>query len=291
MKTYLKVSICFFLGIGCNGYAEALLKKDERIMQADHLLNQERHIVVITCSYNNASFYKWNLDSIFEQEYSNYHVIYIDDCSTDGTYLLVKKYLADYGFDERFILYRNAMRQRALANLYYAIHTCNATDIIIILDGDDRFAHSKVLQRINQAYANPDVWLTYGQFQVYPSGEHGFCAPYPKHIIQRNGFRYYPHTPSHLRTFYAGLFQKIKKDDLMFQGDFFPVTYDLAIMFPMIEMARSHHLFIPDVLLQYNGSNPISDHCIDKGLQRKFDLIIRARTCYREIESPFENQG
>jgi len=53
----------------------------------------EKPIVLIVASYNNTQWYKWNLDSIFNQKYKNYHVIYIDDCSKDDTYELVKNYI------------------------------------------------------------------------------------------------------------------------------------------------------------------------------------------------------
>ncbi len=261
--------------------------QDMRIADSTPLLNDEQHIVIITCSYNNALYYQWNLNSILTQEYTNYHVIYIDDLSIDGTSHLVKKFVEDHKWEDHVILIENEIRRKALANLYYAISLCKSTDIIVILDGDDRFANAGVLKRINQAYANPNIWLTFGQFREHPSGGTGFCRAYPKHIIDRNGFRYYPATPSHLRTFYAGLFHKIKKEDLMFQGDFFPMTYDLAIMYPMIEMSRTHHQFIGDILVDYNNSNPLSDHRVGKGMQRKYDLIIRARTCYTEVKSPF----
>ena len=38
-------------------------------------------------SFNNAQnrLYLRNLDSIFQQEYQNYHVVYVNDASTDGT--------------------------------------------------------------------------------------------------------------------------------------------------------------------------------------------------------------
>jgi glycosyltransferase involved in cell wall biosynthesis len=262
--------------------------QDERLVHAIPLNEQgERHIVIVICSYNNAQFYQWNLDSVFAQKYGNFHVIYIDDCSSDGTYDLVNQYIYDHPNKDRFIVLKNETRRKALANLYYAINTCKPTDIIAILDGDDRFAHAGVLQRINQAYADPTVWLTYGQFREFPSGIMGFCQPYPRFIIDQNAFRRYPDTPSHLRTFYAGLFHKIREVDLMYKGEFFPMTYDLAIMFPMIEMARLHHQCIGDVLVDYNGANPLNDHRISKGLQRHYDLIIRARTPYQEVSSPF----
>jgi len=263
-------------------------ERDERLINSVPLLDGERHMVVVICSYNNEKYYEWNLDSVFAQEYKNYHVLYVNDCSRDNTGSFVMDYIEEQGMHDKAIVYHNKERRKALANLYHAIHTCKPTDIVVILDGDDRFSNTKVLQRINQAYADQNVWLTYGQFRVHPSGELGFCRAYPTRVVHRRGFRYYPDTPSHLRTFYAGLFHKIRKDDLMFQGDFFPVTYDLAVMFPMVEMARLHHQFISDILVDYNGGNPINDHKGNgKQLQRKFDLIIRARTCYADIESPF----
>ncbi len=263
-------------------------ERDERLINSVPLLDGERHMVVVICSYNNEKYYEWNLDSVFAQEYKNYHVLYVNDCSRDNTGSFVMDYIEEQGMQDKAIVYHNEERRKALANLYYAIHTCKTTDIVLILDGDDRFANAKVLQRINQVYADQNIWLTYGQFRVHPSGELGFCRAYPTRVVHRCAFRYHSDTPSHLRTFYAGLFHKIRKDDLMFQGDFFPVTYDLAVMFPMVEMARLHHQFIPDILVDYNGDNPINDHKgFGKQLQRKFDLIIRARTCYVDIESPF----
>lgn len=263
-------------------------EQDERLLNTQPIIDGERHMVVLICSYNNERYYEWNLDSVCAQEYKNYHVIYVNDCSGDNTGCYVMDYIDQRGVQDKIIVYHNHERRKALANLYYAIHLCQPTDIIVILDGDDHLAHPHVLDRINQEYADPGVWLTYGQFREYPTGAIGFCKPYPQSVIDRCGFRYYPDTPSHLRTFYAGLFHKIRKEDLMFQGDFFPTTYDLAIMFPMIEMARLHHKFIPDILLDYNGANPINDHKGGgKQLQRKFDLIIRARTCYADIESLF----
>ena len=251
------------------------------------------HIVVVTCSYNNRHIYAKNLNSILSQDYDNFNLVYIDDCSWDGTRLLVRKYIKDHNCGDRVLLVSNRERQFALANLYYNIHRCHKESIIVLVDGDDWLIDSHVLSFINETYCAADIWLTYGQFIVYPGGEKGFNVPYPLAVVERNGFRYYGHTASHLRTFYAGLFHQIVIDDLMFQGQFFPMCYDLAIMFPMLEMARLHFKFIDMPLLVYNNDNPFNDYKVDKHMQRKLDLIIRARTCYREISDLFacNNKG
>lgn len=248
----------------------------------------EKHIVIVTASYKNKDWYRRNLDSIFMQNYSNYHVIYIDDCSPDGTFELVKTYVDDSGYKDHFILISNETRQGAMTNQYNAINSCNPTDIIIILDGDDWFANANVLSYINNVYQDPNIWLTYGQFQEYPSGRIGFCQMFPSSVVSNNSFRHYPHIPSHLRTYYAGLFQKIKKEDLMFNGQFVPMAPDLAAMIPMIEMARDHFKFIPDVLLMYNAANSLNEYKIDKQLQRSIDVYMRHKPRYTPLDKLFD---
>ena len=49
-------------------------------------------------SYNNAKqtrLYLRNLDSIFQQDYQNYHVVFVDDNSDDGQAEYVEKYIVD----------------------------------------------------------------------------------------------------------------------------------------------------------------------------------------------------
>lgn len=252
--------------------------------------NAEKRIIILVASYNNEQFYTWNLDSIFSQNYSNYHVFYINDCSTDNTYELVKNYIKEKGQEHRITLINNTQRKGALYNFYTVIHRfCAANDLIIaICDGDDALSGPHVLSSLNNAYQDPNVWLTYGQFREYPSNEIGFCAQYPDYIVSRNTFREYGHTPSHLRSFYSGLFKKIKKEDLLYNGDFFPMTCDMATMIPMIEMARGHYKFISEVLYLYNAANPLSDHRVNKELQRNIDIEIRNRNKYAKIASPFD---
>ncbi len=250
--------------------------------------NGERHIVVIVASYNNANFYRHNLDSLFFQRYDNYHIIYIDDCSTDGTYEMVNKYTRQRKMDEKVLLIHNEKRLGALHNQYDAIHMCKDTDLIIIVDGDDWLFDPHVFSFLNATYSNSDIWLTYGQFIQHPTRHRGWCVQMPEDVVKSNGFRNYVHAPGHLRTFYAGLFKQIKKEDLMYGDDFFRMTGDIAAMFPMIEMARDGHFkFLQKILMVYNIGNPLNDHKVVQGLQRKLDLEIRRRPKYDQIETPF----
>lgn len=248
---------------------------------------KNNHIVVVTCSFNNEKICKKNLDSIFSQNYNNFDLVYVEDASSDYTWLGVKTYIKEQGYQDRVLLVHNKERKKALSNLYYNIHRSAPESIIVLVDGDDWLIDDTILAFINGQYQD-GVWLTYGQFIVHPSKQLGFNSPYPAKVKEKNAFRYHGHTASHLRTFYAGLFHKIRIDDLMFQGKFFPMCYDLAIMFPMLEMGRNHFKFINKPLLVYNDENPLNDYKVSKPLQRKFDLILRARTVYRELPNLFD---
>jgi glycosyltransferase involved in cell wall biosynthesis len=253
--------------------------------------NGERHIVIVTAGYKNKNWYKKNLDSIFAQKYQNYHLMYVDDCSPDGTADLVEQYINEKGYNHKVTLIKNTERYGCpLANHYKAIHACDDKAIIVILDADDFFAHDRVLSYLNNVYSDSNVWLTYGQFVEYPSGVHGFCSPMPQHIVERNAFRDWACIPSHLRSFYAGLFKQIKEEDLKYDGRFFMMTGDMGAMMPMIEMARDHFKFIPDILYIYNAANELNEYKVSKDLQRKIDLYIRALPRYEKVKSPIRSK-
>ena len=65
-------------------------------------------------------------------------------------------------------------------------------------------------------------------------------------------------------------------------GEYFSVASDLAIMFPMLEMAGNRQEFISEILYVYNDKNPISDHNIRRKEQILAAKEIRQKTIYRK---------
>lgn len=246
-------------------------------LSAQNIAHNEKSIVVVIPSYNNKKWYKRNLESVLSQNYSNFRIMYTDDCSPDATGDLVEEYLIENDPEKKITLTKNETRRGALHNLYTMIHMCKDDDIIVTLDGDDWLPDNDVLQRLNNIYSSGDIWLTYGQFQLYPSGIHGWASPMPNYIVENNAFRDFQHLPTHLRTFYAWLFKEIKLEDLLYQGEFYPMTWDMAMMFPMIEMAGERHQFIPEIMYIYNDENTISDHHVSRQLQAHLAQIIKKR--------------
>lgn len=242
----------------------------------------ERSIVVIIPSYNNAQWYKQNLDSVFAQKYSNFRIIYCEDCWTVGGGL-VQQYKDEYDTENRMTLICNDTRSGAMANVYTAVHMCDSNDLVVMIDGDDWFATDQALSIINSYYDDPDVWLTYGAMRSDPDrGGYGRRA-IPSRIIKNSSYREYRWVAQQPRTFYAWLFKHIKKEDLLYDGEFVVMAHDVAYMMPMFEMSGGRFVAPKEVLYIYNRMNAINDSKVNARLQGTLNRYIRSLPRYEPL--------
>lgn len=245
--------------------------------------------VIVAPSYNNELWYEKNLQSIISQTYPHWSLIYINDCSSDATSMLVDQFIHNHGIVDKCQLIHNTKRAGAMANFYHAIRSVKGHKVIVHLDGDDWFSHPRVLEQVAKAYEDKNVWMTYGNYVMEPNPNNvpSVCAPFPAKIMKERKFRSHPWVSSALRTYYATLFHRIKKKDFLHEGKFFSVASDLAFMFPMLEMAsRGHIHFIEDVLYIYNRQTPINDDRVRYEEQLKIDQVIRQKKRYKAIDGP-----
>lgn len=241
--------------------------------------------VIVIPSYNNEEWCQKNLHSALRQNYSNYRVIYTDDCSTDNTRSNIQEYLKENDKENKVELVLNEKRLGAMNNMYNMVHNCEDDEVIVVLDGDDWLAHSNVLSVLNSRYSSGNVWMTYGQYKSYPDGRIGCSRQIPQNIIQKNLFRRYQWCSSHLRTYYTWLFKKIRPKDLQDDnGKWLEMTSDLAAMFPMLEMAGERQVFIPDILYIYNYTSPLNDAKVDINKQQNLERKIRSMRPYQRIK-------
>lgn len=253
----------------------------------------EPPIAIVIASYNNNrifmddKLYKKNLDSIFSQEYDNYRIIYIDDHSTDNTAEAVLRYAKDKNQAERLTLVKNKKRWGPCRNRYVGCHLCKDEEIVCILDGDDWFPHNHVLKTVAQQYQNPNVWLTYSQFQTIPNNTLSGGKPTPPSVIKNHAYREFGWYYHSLKTFYAWLFKQVRLQDLLHEGSFFSAASDLAEMFPMVEMSGGRFVFISDIL--YHASQHLQNEIHTQGrefMARMGDIIIHQMQPYKALSEP-----
>ena len=225
------------------------------------------------------------VDSIKRQRHENFECVLIDDMSDDKSLITARAVIDG---DPRFRIITNKEKHYALENIAMGIETSNKVDdedVIIVLDGDDWFASSLSLSRLNKEYADEDCWMTYGSYIFHPYAYRGpEPSEYPKEVIEKNSFRSDTWRASHLRTFKHKLWKNIDHKDLKDDnGKYYTMAYDQALMLPLLEMAGDRSRYIWDILHTYNKENPISVDKIKTEQQVATAQEIRRKKPYRRI--------
>ena len=230
---------------------------------------------IIVPVFNAEKYLEKCLNSIIKQSYKNYQVKIVDDCSTDASYEVASKICAKF---RNFHISKNSRRLGALNNIAKLLSEEvkePSKTIDILLDGDDYLYSGDVLNIIYEKYLTNNCLITYGS-HLSSKGVQG--KKYPWLIKKFNLYRKYFWYASHLRTFRHDLWLSVNPNDLLDKnGRYFSVAWDLAIMFPMLEMAGSRQEFLKELLYVYNDENPISDHKI-----RRKEQILAAREIRRK---------
>lgn len=233
----------------------------------------DRRINVIVPFRNIEKYIYECCDSILTQYYENFKVYFIDDCSID-------KSLSKIPVDERFIILKNEKRKYALENILDILEHQNLdqSDIVIILDGDDKLAHPYVFKLLNEIYKYGKIKLTYGSFTYMNSLKKvGLCYTEDEFKCLRAA----KWKASHLKTFEYNIYKEYKKRDPFLdhmrdeEGNILTMPYDIALMFPLLEVSGfDRTFFVKDPVYKYRIHDD-NDHFSNRELQYKGELQIR----------------
>lgn len=107
---------------------------------------------VIMPAYNAEDSIEESINSVLNQTYSNVELIIIDDCSTDNTYNIVKKY-------SNVKLLQTPVNSRQGAARNIGLDNCSG-DYILFLDADDIYFDNQVLEKLSNIILSkeyPDI--------------------------------------------------------------------------------------------------------------------------------------
>ena len=224
---------------------------------SDNVHKDKTHFKIIVPVYNSKEWIDNCIKSIINQDYENYECVICDDISNDGTY---ERAIESLGESKKIRVLKNKEKKFALKNIYDAVKATNPSgdDVIVVLDGDDWFSTDHVLSNLSKYYQESKCWMTYGSFMEFPSGRIGIeSTDYPDNVIENNSYRKDRWRASHLKTFKYFLWERVKKEDLLDDdGEFYEMTYDQAMMLPMLEMSGPKAKYIKEINYIYNTSNP-----------------------------------
>jgi glycosyltransferase involved in cell wall biosynthesis len=244
---------------------------------------EELPMCVVVPGYNNNAKFRieYNLNSIFQQNYTNYFVVVINDASTDNSDELYRKYFDFYQISKDSYAYvENKERKTALENIYIATHEyCSTDSIVLNLDADDEFIGKNVLKTFNAGYQQFKSGVAYSNFFWYEQGENvmlGFTSDYTDKEKEYRKYRQAPQRFSHLRSYRTELFLKIKKEDFQDKdGNFWTSAYDMVMYFPLMELSCGRVNKIDGFHYLYNINTGLNDYAVDNTKQNKIDQVLR----------------
>ena len=246
--------------------------------------SEQLAINIVTPVYNSENYIRNCILSVAQQDYENYKMYIIDDCSTDGTKGVAADTIAMLPKDLRakFEILSNYSNFGAVYNQYTTIKQHCKGDIIMLLDGDDCLVNdSNIFHKYNNIY-HDGAEFTYGSCWSVADNIPLIAQEYPPEVKQNKTYREYkfnwnmPYT--HLRTFQPFLLNTFSAADFQDEnGNWLRAGGDTAMFYNLIEKANSGKVVcIPEVVYMYNDANPLNDYKVNSDEQTKnANLILK----------------
>jgi glycosyltransferase involved in cell wall biosynthesis len=117
-------------------------------------MDKQPLVSVAICTYNGEKYLSQQLDSIFKQDYPNFEVIAVDDCSTDQSSTILDNYAREY---PNMKIYYNDINLGYVKNFEKAIMLCNG-EYIALSDHDDVWHSEKISKQVGAIPGNLMVY-------------------------------------------------------------------------------------------------------------------------------------
>lgn len=244
---------------------------------------EKNHFVVVIPVYNSEAWIEKCVNSVKNQTYKNFDIIVVDDCSTDKTVEILKTLSVNYIV--------NPKHEGKMYNMVLGakLASTNSEDILVELDGDDWLSDNTVLAYLDDIYQDPNIWLTYGQFEdLAKKIPKNYSKPLERTDNYRSEYRPGTWKTSALRTFKKKVWDKVRDEDLRGKdGEYYQWTNDIFRMFPMVEMCGPKRIKCADrTLYIYNNLNPINESRLNANLQLDTAAELKDKPAYKEIPEP-----
>lgn len=138
------------------------IKQLKKILNYNKNIDEIKKISIIIPTYNRKNQLKECIDSILEQTYTNFEILIIDDCSTDGTQEFIKENYSD----NRIIYIKNEKNSGAgysRSNGYKK----STGDYIIFCDDDDYYIDNNYFSKAVKVLKNEEISLVVSNSYVH----------------------------------------------------------------------------------------------------------------------------
>ncbi len=265
--------------------------------------SQHVRIHVVVPVHEAARWHDACLASLRSQRHTDWRAAVVVDPGGDETLEIARRHAAD---EPRLSVVEAPFRRGPLRNRRAGWqHLDPPRDgVIVVLDGDDRWAHDDALGTLARTFADPDVWLSYGSHAAFfgrgRRAERRFAgrrplrraradtAPYPAEALASGAIRRLGWRAGHPLAFRRFLVDSVREEDLRdAHGRVLTSATDAAIVYPMLEMAGPRHVrHLDEVLYVYNKANAGRLVDLVPGRQRRNLHRIERRAPYAPLDDP-----
>ena len=219
-------------------------------IENDMSKREKTPFVFILPAYDTGHLIAKVFDSIKSQTYTNYRIIYINDCSNDNTIQEVEKYKHENP-NMNITLINNASREWPAYSRYVASKETNNDEVCIFLDGDDWLVKDDCLTTLNRVYKNKKIYATFGSM-INAEWQYKKWKKYKRENVV-NGGCYFPH----LRTTRASIVKAISPYYMQTEtNEWLHVCTDIALFMAVIEaVGEQGYVFLKNEFVHYNTKN------------------------------------
>lgn len=233
--------------------------------------NSQQKMIIVTPAYNAGQYIEKCIQSVITQDYDNYLMVIIDDCSTDNTYDIAKRYESD-----KVVVIKNTENKGAVRNQIEVIIKYSQMDnIIMFLDGDDSLVNDNQIFHFYNNLYDGTTEFTYGSCWSMVDKIPLISQNYLQETKKEKKYRQYkfnwnmPYT--HLRTFKAYLLNDVNdgnfKDE---KGNWYKAGGDGSIFYTLIEKADPNKIkVVQDIVYNYNDISPLNDYKVNSNEQTR----------------------
>jgi glycosyltransferase involved in cell wall biosynthesis len=144
-------------------------------------LKQLPLVSIVTPVYNNAEYLAECIESVLTQTYPNWDYTIVNNCSTDGTGEIARRYAAK---DRRIRIHENTQFLRAVANHNHALRQISMdSKYCKIVFGDDWMFPHCLEEMVSVAEEHPSVGVV-GAYALEEDGVAWVGLPYPSRLVR-----------------------------------------------------------------------------------------------------------
>ena len=188
--------------------------------------------------------------SLAAQSYENWHLVLIDDVSTDNSAREARLYGDRILGGDRITVIENSEKKWEVANVLRGIQEARPDDVVCRIDPDDYLCDLDALRIIDTVYSQTGcdaLWTKHRWFDEKRITDFNISGPLP------DGADPYKHpwVSSHFKTFRKNLIDGIKDENFRgSDGEYIKRAGDQSIYLPILQVAKKR-VFLPLVAYSY----------------------------------------